>query len=546
MPSSHLSISGISPQIAGLKWQSRNGLRIGRIENLDVILNQPSVSRLHAEFRLTPDGWVVADLGSSNGTFLNEVRVGRTPQRVRIDDIVRCGEMELRVESAVSEAPAPASEKLIEQPEIQTSRTYVRLKATVQQSWEEAAAFLAKHDNSGVGQEQRFLTLLRAGYHLCNSNSLDELLNSILKDTVGVLNAQHGSIVLVDEVSGQLQLRATFPQAEYSQRPRLFSRTLIRRSFSCGQSLWCQDVAGDVELRGTGCIRSGGMSSIICALLRTPRRRLGVMHLDCGPLQKPFSKDDFYLADAIAATVSTGIESAQLVEVQREQAIHTVTALAQAVEFRDEYTGGHTQRVTTYAQLLADELQLGAGEQRLLQIGTPLHDIGKIGIHDNVLRKPGRLTQSEFEHMKSHTVKGEAIVQSIPNLSGVLPIIRSHHERWDGSGYPDKLSRERISLLARVVSVADAFDAMTSHRPYRPALTLDHAFHEIRSKARTHFDPDCVSAFLKLRPAIENSLRTEQAQELDREEMMQTFSRSELNRLMNQAGADSGLVAAGV
>ena len=536
-------LTGLSPAISGLRWDSAECLRIGRLESLEIMLNDPSVSRRHAELRSTAEGWVLVDLGSSNGTFLNDVRIGRTPQRVRHNDIVRCGEINLKVEQLIN--PENGGTKVLDRPaEIQTSRTFVRLKATVKQSWEEAIEVLAKHDNVEVGQDQRFLTLLRAGYHLCHANSLEDLLQSILKDTVAVLKAQHGSIVLIDEWSGQLQLRAVTSPTKPVDRDRLFSRTLIRRSLQQGQSLLCQDVQGDAEVRATGCIASGGMASILCALLRTPRRPVGVLHLDRGPNQAPFTQDDLCLADAIAASVSTGIECSQLVETQRQQSIHTVTALAQAVEMRDHYTGGHTQRVTSYAMMLAQELKMNPADQHLLEIGTPLHDIGKIGIDDDVLRKPGRLTQAEFDHMKLHTIKGAAIVETIPSFIGVLPIIRSHHERWDGSGYPDGHARDKISRLARVVSVADAFDAMTSERPYRTAMPLGVAFDEIAAQTGSHFDPECVSAFLKLRESIQSMLSQQKLQDEIVGGLGQTTCRAELVRLMNQATLGKPLISA--
>ena len=271
MSGPRIYLTGLSPAISGLTWDASDCLRIGRLESLQIMLNEPSVSRRHAEIKMTAEGWAVLDLGSSNGTFLNEVRIGRTPQRLRQDDIVRCGEVRIKVDRLIN--PEQVADKPIDRPaNIQTSRTYVRLKATVKQSWEEAIEVLARHGNQTVGQDQRFLTLLRAGYHLCQANSLDELLQSILNDTVAVLKAQRGSIVLVDEWSGQLQLRAATTAVKQAERERMFSRTLIRRALHQGQSLLCQDVQTDAEVRATGCIASGGMASIVCSLLRTPRR----------------------------------------------------------------------------------------------------------------------------------------------------------------------------------------------------------------------------------------------------------------------------------
>ena len=287
----------------------------------------------------------------------------------------------------------------------------------------------------------------------------------------------------------------------------LYSKTLVKRCFDVGESILCDDVNNDESLVLARSIRHGAMASIICALLRTPRKRIGILHLDRGFLDDPFSESDLYYADAIAASVAIGIETAQLVEQQREQFIQTVTTLARAVEVRDQYTGDHTRRVTDYSLMLAEELKLSPNEKYQIQIGTPLHDIGKIGIDDAILRKPGKLTEGEFEAMKTHTTKGAILLDNMLHLVPMIPIVRHHHERWDGTGYPDHLSHDKIPLIARIVSVADAFDAMTSDRPYRPAMPSERAFLELIGKAGTHFDPNCVYAFMRMRQKIESRMR---------------------------------------
>src|SRR5207248_2758068 len=303
-------------------------------------------------------------------------------------------------------------------------------------------------------------------------------------------------ILLLDPATGELTLRATLGKGLPTLRNgRAYSRTLVDRSFRLGESLLCRDVRTDEDLVHTHSVRTGTMTSIICAVLRSPRHKLGVLHLDRGLLQEPFTENDLYLADALSASVAVGIESAQLVEQQRQQFIDTVHTLARAVEIRDSYTGNHTRRVTDYSLLLADALQLPAVEKYQLQVGTPLHDIGKIGIDDAILRKPGKLTAGEFETMKTHTTKGVSMVTSLLNLAPMIPIIKHHHERYDGKGYPEGLRGEHIPLSARIVAVADAFDAMTSDRPYRRALPVEQAFHELAHSAGTHFDPRCVQAF---------------------------------------------------
>lgn len=173
-------------------------------------------------------------------------------------------------------------------------------------------------------------------------------------------------------------------------------------------------------------------------------------------------------------------------------------ALAAAVDAKDPYTHGHSDRVARYA---ADFMRfIGASEQEIelaYRAGT-LHDVGKIGVPDTILRKQGILTEEEREIMQTHTVLGELIVRKVPQLEDTLPAIRSHHERWDGAGYPDKLKGEEIPKLARVIALADTYDAMTSERPYRKALSKEETLREIEKAGGTQFDPVLAPLFVKM------------------------------------------------
>jgi HD-GYP domain-containing protein (c-di-GMP phosphodiesterase class II) len=509
-------LCGMVPPLENRQWEGHTNLRIGRLDNLEVAIDHPSLSRRHAEVYATERGWMIHDLGSTNGTFVNGVRVGRTEAKLHLHDVLQCGELNLRV--AVLEEGRSR---------IKTSGSIVRVQAAVQRSWEQAQE-LPEHP--GLLQGKQLLTRLRAGYALNRIDSLDELLQSILNDTVPVLRAQRGAIVLADETSGTLYLRAVLKSEHLDASGPAFSRTLAERCLASGESWLCRDVSADDELSNDQGLSAATMSSIVCAVLRSPRQRLGVLHLDRGPRQPPFSQEDFLLADAVAASVSVAIETVQLVQKQRDLFLQTVTALAQAIELRDESTGNHTLRVTVYALLLADELGVSSADRRRLEIATPLHDIGKIAIDDAILRKPGKLTAEEYRRMKEHVSKGSAILETIPDLAPMLTIIRYHHERWDGKGYPDGLAGEAIPLLARIVSVADAFDAMTSTRHYRTAMTPEKAFAELSAKAGSQFDPTCVAAFLSVRPRVEQLL----AEECSFEELLRstpgTLSKNQLRR----------------
>ena len=181
----------------------------------------------------------------------------------------------------------------------------------------------------------------------------------------------------------------------------------------------------------------------------------------------------------------------------------TIEALAAAVEARDPYTHGHTQRVEEYAVIMAEALGCSPEEISAIRRASVLHDIGKIGIEDAILRKQGRLEPDEELRMQRHPVIGVDMLQGIDFLEPVLPLIRHHHERWDGNGYPDQFRADEIPLGARILAVADAVDAMTSDRAYRPARTFEYAKTEILKGSGTHFDPEVVTAFIKSQRAIE-------------------------------------------
>lgn len=521
MAEPRIVLAGIGTKLSGLTWETNQSLRIGRQTNLDVVLRDNSIDRIHAEVRHYSMRWMVRDLAKNPlfPTMVNDVPVNGKDRELHVDDVIQIGALQVRVADLTVETPdltptplpgpsptpVPGAEP---RQQILASGVQMLVKARMQQSWDKALEVAAQGAPVRPHQEHAMLALVRANHHLTHISHLEDLLRSILTDTIGALNAQRGTIILADPITRELSLKASVaPKLNPNSPIRPFSKTLVHRCFNQGESLLCDDVNADESLVLARSIRHGAMASVICALLRTPRKRIGILHLDRGFLDDPFDENDLYYADAIAASVAVGIETAQLVEQQRDQFIETVTTLARTVEARDQYTGDHTRRVTDYSLLLAEELKLSPNERYQIQIGTPLHDIGKIGIDDAILRKPGKLTDGEFECMKTHTVKGAVMLDSMKHLIPMIPIVRHHHERWDGSGYPDHLRQENIPLIARIVCVADAFDAMTSDRPYRPAMPADRAFLELVGKAGTHFDPNCVYAFMRLRQKIEARMR---------------------------------------
>jgi putative two-component system response regulator len=208
-------------------------------------------------------------------------------------------------------------------------------------------------------------------------------------------------------------------------------------------------------------------------------------------LLKPISPDD--LLTAIRARLG---RSQQLLFAQIQESYETsLIMLANAIEVRDPYTRGHVERVMNYAQTIAEYLGWSQVEINNLRFGSILHDIGKIHISEEILTKPGSLSDDEWIEMKKHPEMGAELIKDIHYLQSAIPVILYHHERWNGRGYPHGLKEEKIPVIARIVAIADSFDAMTTIRPYRKELTPEQAYQEVLTGSGTQYDPLIVETF---------------------------------------------------
>jgi putative nucleotidyltransferase with HDIG domain len=206
--------------------------------------------------------------------------------------------------------------------------------------------------------------------------------------------------------------------------------------------------------------------------------------------------------DALAGAFNDLMQGLAAAEAETRAAyLGAIRALAAALDARDPYTAGHSERVSAYSVMIGRHMGLGDAEVDVLRLGALLHDIGKIGLTDEILRKPGALTADEFEQIKRHPALGARILRQVPFLAPHLPIVELHHERPDGKGYPFGLRAEDIPIAARIVHVADAFDAMTSARAYRPSRPAVAAIAELRRYSGTQFDPASVDAFCAAHPS---------------------------------------------
>ncbi|MDP8257146.1 MAG: GAF domain-containing protein [Candidatus Alcyoniella australis] len=235
--------------------------------------------------------------------------------------------------------------------------------------------------------------------------------------------------------------------------------------------------------------------NLLAVPLRAHRNIFGAIEV-INKNEGSFTQTDVYLLQALASTIAIAVQNARLYSSLEQIVQQSIDALIQTIDFRDRYTGAHTRRVTYYASIYAKQLGLPRQSFEDMTMAAVLHDIGKLGVADKILGKRATLTPEEYEVMKTHCVYGERILSRIDRFKRSLPGVRSHHEQWNGRGYPDGLSGTQIPLIARIISVADTFDAMTTTRPYRMGKSTHEAADELKKLAGNQLDPRLVGTFI--------------------------------------------------
>ncbi len=258
------------------------------------------------------------------------------------------------------------------------------------------------------------------------------------------------------------------------------------------------DVDKDSRIKHKELIRKEGFKSILSVPVMFNNKILGVIST-YSKKARHFSRDETEVLSIFAYQIAMAVQESRHYEDIHISYFNAMHALVLALEVRDPYTRGHTERVTKYALDIARALHLSGNELEILRYAGEVHDVGKISIPDFILNKPGKLTTAERAVIQLHPIKGAEMLEPLDFLKSALPIVRHHHEKYDGTGYPDGLAKEDIPLMARIMACADAFDAMTSERPYRSrSLTVEEAIQELKAKAGTQFDPFISHLFIKI------------------------------------------------
>jgi HD-GYP domain-containing protein (c-di-GMP phosphodiesterase class II) len=321
-----------------------------------------------------------------------------------------------------------------------------------------------------------------------------------IEAVTSLLGAEVGSLLLVDERTKDLYFEVALGEKELQvKQMRLKMGEGIAGWVAANdQPALINDVQNDPRyFRRAQTITDFITRNMVCVPVRSRGGVIGVLQAVNKKDGALFTEDDLEVCWTLANQVAVALENAHLYAELKETFLNTAEALAAAVEKKDPYTGGHIKRVVEYSAAIARHMSLSLNDVEALRLAAVLHDIGKIGIRDSVLLKEGGLNHEEICHMREHPLVGEDILDHIEQMKDVRKILRAHHEKWDGSGYPDGLKGADIPIHARIIAIADTFDAITTDRPYRKAADWRSAAEEIKRCSGASYDPKIVEAFLR-------------------------------------------------
>ena len=348
---------------------------------------------------------------------------------------------------------------------------------------------------------ERLSALYKIGLATNSIMDLERLIDLLIRKSMESLGAVYGYILLLDREQWMLNIAGVHgvpdPDAIKRQaipvKPGGISHWVIVNS----QALLVPRTAEATEFSIDS--RLGfRRESVVCAPLVIKDETIGTITMSNKVDGSSFTPDDLSLLSTIAAQASVAINNSRLYEEQKNTYLSTIHALVTAVEASDPYTRGHSERVTHYALALGQHMGLDSATLTRLEQAAILHDIGKIGIDISLLHKKDKLSETDFDLLRRHPAIGDRILEPVEFLKDARKIVLQHHERFDGSGYPNGLINTEILLEAKILAVADTYDAMTSDRPYRAALSHEVTMQELNDCARSQFDPDIVSNFIDL------------------------------------------------
>jgi len=494
---------------------------VGRGKDNDIVISDGKTSRLHAKIIREKDGSYLEDQGSTNGTFVNGQRVGR--QKLFDNDEILVGDTQITfkrektISGLIKRAVAGSEEaknkidkqQLSNRIELLIGRIN-NIKAMINggeidkavssiDSMSEKLPDLVNSCQELERSYHAYFTLNKLNESVNSVHNLRELLNLTMDMVIKIMNADRGLLMLYSDAKKKLVhavIRKMHDDLEEGEVAP--STSIAKKVFKTGKPVITINAMSDPRFNAGMSIMNMNIRSVICVPLKTRNGIIGVLYVDNRKNTRSFNEKDLDFLLGFGNLAAGAIEKATLYTDLEESYLASVEVLANVLDASDPYTHGHSVRVAEYSVAIAEAMGFSEVWVKNLRYGALLHDIGKIGISHSLINKDDKLTDEEFTKIKEHPQKGFEIIQPIKFLQSKLSSIQYHHEKYDGTGYPDGLKGEDIPMEARIVAVADAFDAMTSTRSYRKAKTVEFAISEIEKNSGKQFDPAVTKIFIKI------------------------------------------------
>lgn len=469
---------------------SKSPFTIGRLGENDLQLDDPYISRFHVELHYDGANCRIYDKRSTSGTYVNDARV--TEGLLNSGDKValgrRSGGYELRFEYANrprEESPQPAEDPHQVMSVIDHSQTrYLNTS-------------LMRATSLNDSTVNRLKALYEITSTVLSINAREELAEKVLSLLFDLLPAERGVILLANEKDNLLHIQASRQRTGDIGAPVSPSQTIVRRVFEGNVAELCIDARNDARFATQQSIIFQSIRSVMCAPISSANRVWGVCYLDNLTNKKTFEEEELEFLMAVARQAGMALENIYLLEEQKITFQSFVTTLAASIDARDDLTAGHSARVARYSRAISKYMNLPEADRRIIYYAGLLHDYGKIGTREAILCKPGKLTPEEYAHMRDHAKNSYDILSKIHFTREMreLPLIAAgHHENLDGTGYPFGLKGDEIPLGARIIAVADFFDALTHKRHYREPMPIEEVLDLIDDQTGSKFDPAVVNA----------------------------------------------------
>jgi GAF domain-containing protein len=352
------------------------------------------------------------------------------------------------------------------------------------------------------------LSLQEQGVSYSGAVSSENFGRAVLDCACRLMKCDRGSVMMWDAKDGCLKVVAARGTPASDKSPRLFLKPgegVAGKAFASAQALFIADPAADPRYVAR---EKGDVEPFVSLPLIVKGKPVGVLNLHAKSGAEPFNDYNVKFLGVLAGEASAMLHNMDLFDSLQTYYEEMVKALSRAVDAKDARAPGRAERTLTLARALSSELGLPETIAHHVEHAALLHDVGKIGVDEAILRKPGALTPQEYEEVKRHPVIGHDILSSVRYLGPATQMVLYHQERWDGTGYPEGLKGEEIPVGARIVAILDAWDAMTSDRPYRKALGREAALAELQAGAGKQFDPKAVEAFVKIEARLHDAPET--------------------------------------